>query len=145
MGDDDCDLRHSAAEVYAWKKPRLVGGQLQCRTCKIPVAVTEETIERWWMFNRMLRAQGQEPIAADRIVLCDACRDEDKRATADSRRREVDRLASTIRELKDTSDPQRERELVAQLRAQRHPDVDGLVMAIGQRKQSTKRTKAKEL
>lgn len=132
------------SDPYDWKPPKLVGGQLLCRTCKIPVAVTEDTIERWWMFNGILRKRNEQPIAPDQIVFCDECVVEHKKHSADTRRREVDLLASMIRQLKETDDPQRERELIAQLRVQRHPDVDGLVAAIAARK-ATKRARSKAL
>lgn len=126
-----------------WKRPEFVGAW-HCRTCNELVPIQEADMEHVAIWNRRLRARGEEPIDTSRIVFCDPCREKHREAAPEKRRTEVMRMSEVIRELKSSPDPDRELATIRTLRDLGHPDVDGLLSALRERagaKTKTKRSK----
>lgn len=142
-----------AKEAPTWT-PAKIFGQWCCRTpgCGAMVDVTEDCFERWSIFNRELRRRGEDPLDPKLIVYCDRCEGLFRAASADKRRKEVDRMAEVIRQLKDgaetldvTWNGQRhtlsKTEAYEKLQKWGHPDAHGLKQAIEEKASSGKRTK----
>jgi len=129
------DRSRSRPTSYAWTPPKIVGAW-HCKNprCRVLVDVTEETMERFCMFNAHLRRRGEDPLEPSKILYCDSCIVEYKRTAPDRRRGQMDRVAVAIRQLKESGDSSRERDLIAQLEEWGHPDVTGLVQAITERR-----------
>lgn len=128
------DRSRTRRASYAWTPSKIVGAW-RCKNLRCPafVEVTEETMERFCMFNSQLRSRGEAPLDPSKILYCDPCITEYKRTAPDRRRAQMDRMAVVIRQLKDSGDASRERDLIAQLEEWGHPDVTGLVKAITER------------
>lgn len=111
---------------------------------------TQEAQDAFDTFNRKLIAEREAPLDKTRIVFCGECRGSGSKLSADANRKHADKLAELIRELKDEPppNPRRERELLEAIKGLNHPDVDGLIQAIRDKraKQPTgKRVRASEL
>ncbi len=121
------ERRSSYSETSRWRPPAIVG-QWRCRVpaCRAWVDVPDAAMDAFATHNAKLRARGEEPLDKDQILFCDRCRDEYVRSAPDRRRGQVERMRVAIIELKDTGDPERQRELLDQIRALHHPDIDGL-------------------
>lgn len=128
--------------------------------CKNVVGVTEVAIERVVSFSETLAREGDaviagrhprkrpdeyvaahyKPLDATAIVFCGECIAVHREMGAPKRRAEVERMRTLIVELKTDPGPtpMREREIVIQLRAWHHPDVEGLTRAIAERRTGAK-------
>jgi hypothetical protein len=138
---DSSRARPSMALLGTWKPEKPAGawycrGASKAHPCpqRAIVPVDADTIERLLVFNGYLRARNEDPLDSNEIVRCDACR----RGIAFQRppllRKRVEEVAECIRQLKASSDPRRERELVKQLEAWHHPDVSGLLQALEEKR-----------
>lgn len=145
--------RSRSKEPPTYVRPKFVGAW-KCRTpaCGALVDIIEETMERWAIFNRQLRAKGEPPIDTSQVVFCAACMELYRASSSDKRRKEVDRMADVIRQLKDRSsiisveyNGQRHTlevpEAYKRLEKWGHPDVPGLKQAIETAEVGSKRTK----
>lgn len=132
--------------VYDWKPPAVVT-QWKCRTppCKVFVDVNTETVERWEIFNKRLRAAGEKPIGSHEVMICESCQAEHAKIQPLRLRKRVERMADVIRQLKAGDKVIRyktnegdvatnEADAFKQLRVWGHPDVDGLIAAIGDKR-----------
>ena len=130
------ERRASHSEV-AWHPPPIVG-KWRCRNPKCPtmVDVPEPAMDRYCAFNAELRKRGEEPLDRDKIMFCEACREHVSSAFADRRREQVERMRSAIIELKEARDDARQREILEQLKAWHHPDIDGLTLWLRERSRS---------
>lgn len=132
----------SRLDRIAAYRPAKVIGMWRCRRqgCNGLIGVTEDSLQALAVCNGQLRSLGEPPLdhaapvtsreRAAGCCFCEGCRREYNAGAPDRRRQMVDRLAEGIRQLKDCSDPTRERALIAQLEEWGHPDVKGLVVAL---------------
>jgi hypothetical protein len=134
---DDLKLRAASmfdrsrnAREARWVPPVFVD-KWPCKTpaCKKPVEITEETMDRYVMFNRMLAARSEEKLDFTQIVSCDSCRAELTRTAPDRRRKQVDRMRPVIQQVKASKNPEAEIAAIRQLESWKHPDIAGLVQA----------------
>jgi hypothetical protein len=143
--------RSGDAGVYDWKPP-VVATQWKCRTppCKEFVDVTTDTLERWQIFNAQLKSKGERPLESHTILRCPSCTAEYNRIQPQRLRKRVDRMASVIQQLKagdkniryrtnDGDVTTDELGAIKQLREWGHPDVDGLVQALREKKSANKK------
>lgn len=123
--------------VYDWHKPNDVE-QWRCRvpTCGAMVGTTQEAVDAAAVFDRELHRRGEGPLDRERIAMCDDCRKRFLKQRADKNRMHVDGMAELIRELKgeEAPPPERERVLIEKIRHMHHPDVDGLLLSIRERR-----------
>lgn len=142
---DSSRSRPSATALGTWK-PDKPAGMWRCRgrnaqhPCpwRSMVPVTAETIERLMIFNGQLRARGETPIDSGEVVRCEQCRAGIAEARPVILRKRVDDIAALIRKLKESADPCSEREMITQLEKWQHPDVPGLLRAIGEQRSANK-------
>lgn len=148
MGDEDqdpevvADMRlraateasRPAAPMPSWKPPE-VAAQWKCRhpRCSRLVDVPPDAVEYRDMFNRMLTARGEAPMSTDAIVVCDEHRRELADFKVEYLRRQNERLKLNIQRLKASRDPERETELIAEIRRDHHPFVDELVQSLAEK------------
>lgn len=143
--------RRSEAMLGTWAPREKYVGKWKCKTpvCSAYVDVVEDTIERWMLLNGMLKARGEETIRTDEVLRCDRCRNEMSLARRVHLRKRVDEMAVIIRQLKSSSNPRGEHELIRQLEKWHHPDLKGLLDAIERRLESenktSKRTRREDL
>lgn len=135
------DRAPANAAIYDWRRPQFCGAW-PCRTCSTLVPVQASDLENVAMWNRILKARGEEPIEVERVMFCDDCRALHKDRGAGKRREQNERLAEEIRKLKAAPDPDRERATINTLRDLGHPDVDGLLHELRERAGSTSKAKA---
>jgi hypothetical protein len=139
------DRSRSRGADYAWKPPTIVT-QWKCRTppCKEFVDVTEETIERWEIFNRQLSRMGEGPLVSHTILWCDSCLAEHAKLRPVKLRKRVERMADVIKQLKagdkiiryrtDEGDHADDRgKAFDRLREWGHPDVPGLISSLAEK------------
>jgi len=142
--------------VYDWKPPAAVT-QWKCKTppCKSFVDVDAETVERWEIFNKRLRANGDSkgdarPIASHDVMLCDSCRAEHAKIQPQRLRKRTDRMADVIRQLKagesvirfETNEGRHSAnrtETFAKLIEWGHPDVTGLQQSLAEKDSPNKK------
>jgi hypothetical protein len=129
------DRRPASTHLYGWTTPVDVSAW-PCRGgCMRMVGVTEDTLDYKAQMDRMLKARSEMPLERDKIVFCEECRASLRKTAADLNRKQVDKLAAIIRELKEPHiDGTRERELLENARKLNHPDVDGLIQALAEQR-----------
>jgi hypothetical protein len=120
-----------AAREPSWSPP-VIAARWRCRGCKSDwlVDVPVDAVAAYLTFNEELKRRGEEPLDESRIVFCDECRDKGRRMAPEGRRNQVERLRSVIQKLKASRRPEEERELILQCTALGHPDVEGLVSSL---------------
>lgn len=112
-------------------------GVVPCRgRCGSVVDWTEEAEHAFDAFNRKLSRDREAPLDKTRIAFCNRCRTHGAKLSAENNRKQVDKLAELIRELKDEPPPRpdRERDIVEKIKALNHPDVDALVLTIREKR-----------
>lgn len=132
--------------AYDWCPPVVVT-QWKCRTpaCKVFVDVNAETVERWEIFNKRIRAAGEKAIASHEVMWCSACVNLHSAAQSQLLRKQVDRMADVIRQLKAGEPVIRwrsksgdhtgnEAEALIALKRWGHPDVEGLSAVIADKR-----------
>lgn len=139
---DRTRARPSASLLGTWAPNEKPAGMWRCKgrgKGKEPcpqnaiVPVTAETMERLLIFNGQLRKRGEDPIDTDDVERCIPCQRAINAARPALLRKRVDDMAVVIRDLKSSTDPRRERELIKQLETWQHPDVPALLQAIEDR------------
>lgn len=131
MSDEDF-----AQAIKKAASPAVIG-VVPCRArCGAVVDWTQEAEHAFESFNRKLLREREAPLDKTRIVFCNGCRAKGAKMSAENNRKQVDKLGEIIRELKDEPppNPARERELVEAIKALNHPDVDGLVQAVREKR-----------
>jgi hypothetical protein len=137
---DSTRSRPSEKHLGEWAPEKPVG-KWKCRVppCGNFVDVTESTMEYWAMWNRHLMAKGESPLDTKTILWCDSCREQLAKRRSELLRKRVTELAECIKQLKASKDPRQERELIKQIEAWRHPDLQGLLFSLEQsQKKNTK-------
>ncbi len=139
--------RTRGRDTYSWSAPAIVA-YWPCRaggTCRGSVAgqpavvgVTAEAIDARETFNRQLRSKGEAEIPTHAIAFCETCKRAglSMQAIVNQDRRE--RMAAKIRRLKESPPAHEEREIVDQLRKWSHPDVDGLLQSLREKRDNGK-------
>lgn len=137
--------------AYTWVPPVAVT-RWKCRTppCKTFIDVPEDALVAWGVWNRRLASHGdshgnRQPIASHEVMRCDSCAAEYAKVQPARLRKRADRTADVIRQLKagdkvirfkdnDGDHGANEAEAFQQLRKWGHPDVDGLIAAIADKR-----------
>lgn len=127
--------RTRGRNVYSWTQPEFVG-VWGCRRpgCARLVSITQDGIDYSEQCDEWLVARGQEKLGRSKISYCDACLAEYKRTAPDRRRKQIEEMAVKIRELKESRDPHGERDCIDALARMGHPDIEGLVQALSERR-----------
>lgn len=135
--------RSRGSGTYAWTTPVIVA-HWRCRSresCRTAVAgepalvgVTQETLDALEGFNSELRRRMQADLPTHSIVFCDECKRHGISMQAEANRKRADRMAERVRKLRDGCSADEEREIIEVLR-KTHPDVDGLLRAIRERRE----------
>jgi hypothetical protein len=135
------DLRLRAASEFDRTRTRPTGhrsfspdpviGQVPCRgRCGALADWTESAENAFQTWNRVLERRDEGPLDKTRIVFCETCRKLGQHMSAERNRVHVDKLADLIRQLKESTEPESERDLIERIAKLNHPDVAGLVKAI---------------
>ena len=125
-----------ATAIRRTATPNVIG-VVPCRArCGAVVDWTDEADHAFDTWNRHLLAKREAPLDKTRIAFCPSCQRKGMTMRAEQNRKQVDRLAELIRELKDEPPPSptRERELLEAIKALNHPDVDGLIQAVREKR-----------
>lgn len=103
-----------------------------CLYCKTAVPVPRTAVEMRDTFNRALRARGQRPL--EDTAVCSSCyaREEARRVELGEAART--RCAQLVRVITEGSVPPADSPIVRELRKLGHPDVDGLLKSLRERK-----------
>lgn len=144
MSDEDPEVRadrelrartereRKANRVATWTAP-VIADEWPCRVCSEPVGVTQDAIDQFRLFNRMLARRGEALLDTRAIMYCDGCRAEFKRTAPERRRGQIERMRPVIQRVKRSGNPEAEREAIKQLEQWAHPDLAGLVQSIRDR------------
>lgn len=124
--------RAMAGRLYNWTKP-VTTDTWPCKRpgCKNRFPIDDDDKERLKIFNEKLGSRNEELIRPSQIAWCQECRAEWVASAAERRAKRNGETAALIRELKASRDPAGEVDTIRQLQTWGHPDVRGLVMAIG--------------
>jgi hypothetical protein len=108
----------------------------RCRThgCGELVDAPKSAVDSLTVFNAQLERRRQSPIQTDEVLFCGRCKGNLKVKSDEARRAKSERLAPIVKLLTQSAQPEREHALIRQLREWKHPDVDGLVQALVQRR-----------
>lgn len=123
--------RRSVIADLAWQAPIFVASW-KCRhpKCDERVAVTQDVVHQLEAFSAELVRRGGRPIPADSVLVCATHEAAVRGFRAEKLREQHVRLAANIRELKQLESPGISVDLLAKIRADHHPDVEGLIGAI---------------
>lgn len=103
-----------------------------CRHPRCPerVPVTQDTVDQLETFNGYLTRREERHVGVEAVVVCfDHSKLLDVHRV-DSLQKRHARLNETIRAIKASNNPRSETELIKQLNADHHPDVDGLLSSL---------------
>lgn len=112
--------------------------QRPCRGCGQPCDVTETGMAALKMAQRFLLKRGERPIDETKTFACERCEMRVRDAIGQANREKVDEMAAIIRDLKEAIDPPSETAMLERLAQLHHPDIPGLLHAIGERKAAEK-------
>lgn len=129
--------------AYDWQAPTAVT-RWPCRGgCQALIDVTDEATHALDVYNRELARRGEALLDTSRTAFCNACRERGAAIAADRNRKHVEAVAKLVVELKTDPGPmpEREWEIINNLRLMHHPDVDGLVQSIRERRDRGKQGK----
>ncbi|HVY79877.1 MAG TPA: hypothetical protein VG994_02755 [Steroidobacteraceae bacterium] len=136
---DAAKQRASIRDTTRTRQPvRPIGGaivaQWRCLAegCTEQCDVTEDAVFALETCNAELARRGEAPIAPAAFCAQHEALRVDIRANRQAERRE--QMAKTIAQLKASEKPHGETALIALLRRQGHPDVDGLLAALAEHK-----------
>lgn len=140
--DEDAQLRieslrdrSRSGDPGKWQGPSPVVGTVACRArCGARVEWSESAEDAFSTWNRKLTADRLPVLEKDSILFCDACRKKGMSMQGDRNAKARDLMREAVRELKDCSHPSRERDLIERIKKLSHPDVEGLIAAIAERK-----------
>ncbi len=122
------------AKEPKWIPPVIVD-KVPCRArCGAVCEWTEEAEYAFQAWNRQLASKMDAPLDKTKIVFCEACVSRGMAMVAKANRDAVDRLAVLIRQLKAADDPDKDRELIEKIRKLNHPDVEGLLQCLRDKK-----------
>jgi hypothetical protein len=106
----------------------------KCRfpTCQERIGVVQDVVERLAIFNAYLATRGERAIPNDCILIC---AEHLRLANEERARRRTDRVARVIANVKrlrenPAGDPNALPDVIAELRRDHHPDVDGLIASL---------------
>lgn len=107
-----------------------------CRTrgCAELVPAPRSAVDSLAVFNAQLERRRQPPIQTCEVLFCPRCKAAHKAEADQHRRAKDERLAPIVKLLTQSSQPEREHAMIRQLREWKHPDVDGLVAQLVQRR-----------
>jgi hypothetical protein len=127
-------------------RPSPTIGTVACRgRCGARVEWTESAEDAFVLWNRILGSRRELPLDRDVVVFCASCRTTGIAMQGDRNRKAACAMRDAIRELRDCTHPQRERDLVERIKKLGHPDADGLVSAIRERRQQQRPGRTREL
>lgn len=132
------DSKRSRGEgIYAWTQPDIVE-RWPCRGaekgCTAMVEITQEVLDGLAAFDREIARRGEAKLLRSQLVWCRSCRGQIMAIRAEKLRERCGAMAALIRELRLGCDVIREREITDQLTRWGHPDVQGLVRSIQERR-----------
>lgn len=131
--ESERDSSRQRTARYDWRPAEDEPVELwRCRNpkCSRKAMAYREHVDSAAMFDGQLASRDETPLDRSKILYCESCIVEFKRTAPDRRRGQVERMAVVIRKLKESSDPERERAHIEQLREWGHPDVDGLIKCL---------------
>ncbi len=142
------DLRLRASSMFdrtrtgaepKWERPRFVA-EWACRNkaCRVRVAVTQDAVDQLALCNRWLRDRGETPlIHENEVMVCDTCRVllTEQRARNLTDRRE--RIKTNVRIVVGSKNPRDEKDAIAALTKDHHPDVPGLLECVESKAKAT--------
>lgn len=119
-----------------WQPPKFVTSW-RCRfpgmkgegPCRVEIDVDADTVERLAMFNVELVRRGDAPIETHEVMVCDAHRRLFDAWFADKVPQRQTQMRDAIQKLKKSDRPREEHALIESI-AKRHPDIDGLILAL---------------
>lgn len=114
-------------------KPPIVVGFAKCRNfgrCANVVAWNEEADDQLAVWNRQLAKQNEPLIERDKVMFCAQCEAAKRAYAIEHYAKARELMRDCIRELKSTTNPERERELAKKIGMLGHPDVNGLLESI---------------
>lgn len=114
-----------------------------CRGCGTPCEVTATGMEALKAFNRILLARNEMPLNETKIFACERCEIKVRDAAGQSNRDKVEEMRAIILDLKEAVDPPSEKAMIKRLEELGHPDIMGLLHAIGARRAAEKTTKGR--
>lgn len=123
-------LRPSPAQLY--RKP-VDAAQWKCRfpRCEILIGVADDVVQYLENFNAELATRGERAIPTDAILVCPEHLKLALEHRAQKQRERSDRMRDNIRKLRASElDPNLMPDVLADLRRDHHPDVDGMVAAM---------------
>lgn len=125
-----------------WTSPVLVESW-KCRAprCSNVVEVTQDVVDQHRVFNGYLQDRGERDIPTDAIVLCPDC----KKLAASYRNEALlernRQMTADVQHMKASPDPRNEHDCLRRLRANHHPDIDGLLDVLVRRLEGEKGSK----
>jgi hypothetical protein len=118
------------AAIVAAAKPDIIG-EVPCRgRCGAVVGWTQQAEDAFNVWNGILARKVEAPLDKTRIVFCNSCRDLGRKIAGESNRKHIETLASVIRQVKASGNPDGETKLLERLKELNHPDVFGLLEAL---------------
>lgn len=127
-------LRERGGQVRSmptWAAPTLVAWW-PCQTpkCAETIGVPQDTVERLAIFNTELERRGERRIPEGSILLCPEHTKARQGAREEAQAKRRDRIRDNVRLLKGAADPALLPDVIAELRRDHHPDVEGLLAAL---------------
>lgn len=110
-----------------------------CRGCGTPTEVTTTGMESLKQCNTILLNRGEMPLNESRIFACERCEMRVRDAIGQANRDRADEMRAIILDLKEAVDPPSETSMIERLAELGHPDIPGLLHAIGERKAAEKK------
>jgi hypothetical protein len=130
-------VAHALDPIRPFGDARVVA-QRPCRSCKQPCDVTDAGMDALKACNRMLLARDEMPLNETKIFACERCEMKVRDAIGTANRDRVEGMRAIIMDLKNSQDPASETVLLGELAKYHHPDIPGLIRAIGERKAAEK-------
>jgi hypothetical protein len=114
-----------------------------CRGCGTPCEVTATGMAALKSFNKILLDRGEMPLNETKIFACERCELKVRDVAGQSNRDKVEEMRAIILDLREAVDPPSEKAMIARLEELGHPDVTGLLHAIGERRAAEKTVKGR--
>lgn len=109
-----------------------------CRGCGAQAPVTSTGMDALRQCNAILMARDEMPLNETRIFACERCELKVRDAAAQANRDRVEEMRAIILDLKESVDPPSEKTMLDRLAQLGHPDIPGLLHAIGESKAEKK-------
>lgn len=117
--------------------------QRPCRGCGQPCDVTETGMDALKDAQLFLLKRGERPIDETKTFACERCELKVRDAAGQSNRDKAEEMRAIILDLKEAVDPPSEKAMITRLEELGHPDIMGLLHAIGARRAAEKSTKGR--